>query len=57
VDSVSMSLSMNVHRRAPRMPRMPRSRPAFLVPYTHAQGITDLRIKRLGVRIPPGARV
>jgi hypothetical protein len=55
VDGLSMNLSMNLQQRAPRMPRMPLRRRTLPGRDKHAQGITDLRIKRLGVRIPPDA--
>jgi hypothetical protein len=47
--TVSISLSINGCRR-PRMPHMTWSRPTFPGRDTQAQGVTDLRIKRLGVR-------
>jgi hypothetical protein len=47
-----MILSMNGRHPAPRMPRSGPGCPGL---DTSAQRITDLRIKRLGVRIPPGA--
>ena len=50
-----MSLSMNGHQRAPRMPHMPAWRPAFPGVDKAATWVTDLRIKRLQVRILPGA--
>jgi hypothetical protein len=55
VDGVSISLSINGCRRPPRMPGMPLRRPTFPRVNKEAQRVTDLRIKRLGVRIPPGA--
>ncbi len=55
MDSLSINLSFNASGPLPAMTAWTRRRSVF--PATDNQGtwITNLRIKRLGVRCPPGA--